>query len=357
MLDHRQVGWDTVAAGIAISFVTFVKIPILPPQTLAMVIGAICAVFLPPGFGFGPEIFFYLMLPPIILRSGLEFKWSNVKPVWRTTLLFSVFGTLYSALFIFVGCSLYTDLEFQKCVHIGTVLSSTDPVSTVAATKNSEIPQIIKNTLEGEALTNDAVAAMLAHAANKNTLSTTVTLLDIIVGILTSISIGTVGGFMFGGFDNPITVLGMATTLYACCELLEASGILCIFLFAITCRWRKETRELHTFVDILADLADIYCMFAVGTEVVYIDLSSFQTSLIIFMSSVAARVMFVNVFGPLTGEGWKFHDLMFVGLSGARGTLSYALARSAGSNIGHIVLCVVLLSTLCTCIITNILKY
>ena len=57
MLDHKQVGWDTVAAGMAISFVTFVKIPIIPPQTLAMVIGGVAAIFLPAGFGFGPEIF------------------------------------------------------------------------------------------------------------------------------------------------------------------------------------------------------------------------------------------------------------------------------------------------------------
>ena len=357
MLSHKQVGWDTVAAGLAISFVTFVKIPFMPSQTLSMILGAICAIFLPPGFGFGPEIFFYLMLPPIILRSGLEFEWEAIKPVWRTTLLFSFFGTVFSALFIFVGCSLYTDLNFHQCSHIGSVLSSTDPVSTMAALKNSNLPQMISNALEGEALTNDAVAAMLTHATNKNSMSTSTTLLDIIVGILTSLSIGAVGGFMFGGFDNTITILGMATSLYACCELLDASGILCIFIFAITSRWRNQPKALRTFVDIIADLADIYCMFAVGTEIIHLDISSFQTSITIFISSVASRIIFVNGLGFAAGEGWKFYDLMFMGFSGARGALSYALARSNGSNIGHIVLCVVLLSTITTNIITNILKH
>ena len=56
----------------------------------------------------------------------------------------------------------------------------------------------------------------------------------------------------------------------------------------------------------------------------------------------------LTVLGLLSTEGWKFDHLIVMGLSGARGTLSYALARSAGRGIGPIVLCVVLMSSMFT---------
>lgn len=363
MLSHRDVGWDTVAAGLAISFVTFVSIPRISPPIASLLIGSICALIgilidSPLRFGFGPEIFFYIMLPPIILRSGLEFEWDSVRPVWRSTLLFALFGTVFSAFVIYVGCDLCTDLTTHQCMTIGSVLSSTDPTATVTSIKHSNMPQMMKNAMEGEALTNDAVAAMLAHATEKQKWSTSDTVLEVIVGVITSISIGSVGGYMFGGFENPITTMGMATALFACCELLKASGILCIFLFAITSKWRRTSSKMESFVDILADVADIYCMFAVGTEIIYIDASAFQASIIIFMSSVAARVVSIVGLGLLSFEGWQFNQLMFMGLTGARGTLSYALARSMGMHIGPIVLCVVILSTLSTGIFTFLIhKY
>lgn len=344
-MTHKQIGWDTVAAGIAISFVTAVKVPMVPPPVVAMVIGAVASPIIQPGFGFGAEIFFYLMLPPIILRSGLQFKWAPLNGVWKTTLLLSIVATIFSSFIIFTGCSLLTTEGHTKCLRLGSVLSSTDPIATVALMKHAHVQDHIKHVLQGEALTNDAVAAMLTHAAEKQQWSASSAVLDIIVGILISISVGSVGGYACGGFSNTITVLGIATTLYALCEILQASGILCIFLFAITSRWRQQSKQMEDFVNIVADLADLYCMFAVGAEIVFITGRAFVTATVLFLSAMAARIVSVQVLARLTGEKWTFSELFTLGIAGARGTLAYALARSVGADTGPIVLCVVLLST------------
>lgn len=362
-MNHTDVGWDTVAAGAAIVFVTSIHSsrymsPLIPPTYTALLLGAICALFMKPGFGFGPEIFFYAMLPPIILRSGLEFDSNSITTTWRTTALYSIVGTILSALIIFLGCFVNTTLGFTKCSHIGAVLSSTDPVATVSSMKYSSFPLEVRNVLENEALTNDAMAAMMTHATEKQMWSTSNTVLDVIIGILTSLSAGAVGGFACGGFKTPIAVLGSAVTLFALCEVLNASGILCIFVFAITSKWRTQNDKLKTFVDIVADLADIYCMFAVGTEVIYIDLRAVEVAMYVFLSCVASRILFTTMLGVLSMEGWTMDELMVMGFSGARGTLSYALARSASSGIGPVVLCVVLMSaitnTITSFIVTNI---
>lgn len=345
-MDHRQVGWDTVAAGLAISVVTYIHIPRISPPVTALTLGAAASIFMEPGFGFGPEIFFYLMLPPIILRSGIDFNAKQLNGVWKTTFLYSIMGTVFSAVIIFMGCFTMTELGFTKCSHLGSVLSSTDPVATIASIKHAGVSEAIQHALQNEALTNDAVAAMLTHASEKQTISASNTVLDIIIGILSSLSIGSVGGYIFGGFKNPITVLGMATTLYAVCELMNASGILCIFVFAITSKWRKTPQDLKIFIDIVADLCDIYTMFCVGTEIAFIGKNDFYISAILFLSCLAARILFATAFGIISRENWDFDDLMFMGCMGSRGTLSYALARSISNDLGPIVLCVVLLSTI-----------
>ena len=95
----------------------------------------------------------------------------------------------------------------------------------------------------------------------------------------------------------------------------------------------------------MAELADIYCMFCVGTEIVFIDKGAFWTSFILFTSCLASRIVFVNALGYISREQWSFDQLMFMGLMGSRGTLSYALGRSISNDLGPIVLCVVLMST------------
>ena len=200
--------------------------------------------------------------------------------------------------------------------------------------------------LENEALTNDAMAAMLTHATEQQRWSTSNTILNVIVGIFTSLTVGAVGGFSLGGLENPIAVLGSAVSLFAFCEVLHASGILCIFAFALTSKWRTQHEKLRPFVEIVADVADIYCMFAVGTEVIYIDIDSFKVAVYVFLSCIVSRILFTVMLGTLSMEGWTMDEMMMMGFSGARGTLNYALARSASSKIGPIVLCVVLMSAI-----------
>ena len=350
---HDQVGWDTVVACAAIVFASCVRVPRVPPSYVALALGLISSTMMEPGFGFRGEIFFYLMLPLIILRSGLSS--SSTSAPWRTTLLFSIFGTVFSALVIFVGCFVYSDLGVAQCAHIGSVLSSTDPVATTSALhqlpQTSSLSVHVKAVLENEALTNDAMAVMLSHASYQKHWSTSNTVMEIAIGVLISLTVGATGGYVFGGFSNPITVLGSATILFALCELTNASGILCIFVFAVCSRWRQTSEALCTFVNILSEIADLYCMFAVGTEAAFIDMKSFVVALHVFVACLCSRIVFVVLLGKAAWEGWKMQDLIVMGLSGARGTLSYALARSMGTGIGPIVLCVVILSSVFTTVV------
>ena len=129
-------------------------------------------------FAFDPDIFFYLLLPPIILDAAYNIPAkSNFFYNFSAILCFAFIGTLISTIVIGTGVwglSLFVQdrsggadsLGYERVTwafKLGSMLSATDPVATLSVLSSFgalKDPHL-HNMIFGESILNDAVAIVL----------------------------------------------------------------------------------------------------------------------------------------------------------------------------------------------------
>lgn len=141
---------------------------------------------------FDYQMFFNLLLPPIILSAGYELHQvsllylinhfqSNHSPsqgnFFRhigTILTFAFAGTFISALVLGIILFLWTripldgfKINFVEAMSVGATLSATDPVTILAIFDTYKVEPKLYTLIFGESILNDAVAIVLFETAQK----------------------------------------------------------------------------------------------------------------------------------------------------------------------------------------------
>ncbi|KAK7797116.1 hypothetical protein U0070_014851 [Myodes glareolus] len=133
---------------------------------------------------FRPNMFFLLLLPPIIFESGYSLHKGNFFQNIGSITLFAVFGTAISA--FVVGGGIYflgqthrlpvSPLLFREYSHgwwhgpshsfaFGSLISAVDPVATIAIFNALHVDPVLNMLVFGESILNDAVSIVLTKAA------------------------------------------------------------------------------------------------------------------------------------------------------------------------------------------------
>uniref|UniRef100_F6SKI3 Sodium/hydrogen exchanger n=1 Tax=Ciona intestinalis TaxID=7719 RepID=F6SKI3_CIOIN len=128
---------------------------------------------------FDPELFFNILLPPIIFHAGYSLKKRHFFRNIGSILTFAFIGTVLSALVIgsimfgFVSWMMVynTDPSFSfgyvDCLLFGAIVSATDPVTMLAVFKELKVDVNLDALLFGESVLNDAVAIVLVSSIQK----------------------------------------------------------------------------------------------------------------------------------------------------------------------------------------------
>lgn len=122
---------------------------------------------------FDYQIFFNLLLPPIILSSGYELHQANFFRNIGTILTFAFAGTFLSAVVIGLILWLFTmipgslDMTFVDAISVGATLSATDPVTILAIFNTYKVDPKLYTIIFGESILNDAVAIVIFETAQK----------------------------------------------------------------------------------------------------------------------------------------------------------------------------------------------
>jgi sodium/hydrogen exchanger 8 len=120
---------------------------------------------------FEPELFFFLLLPPIIFEAGYSLKKKDFFANFWSISLYAVFGTIVSTFVIgyfvyWIGLMRIVDIDTSspmEALVFGSLISAVDPVATLSIMGNPELncDNLLYSLVFGESVLNDAVAIVL----------------------------------------------------------------------------------------------------------------------------------------------------------------------------------------------------
>jgi sodium/hydrogen exchanger-like protein 6/7 len=150
----------------------------IPLTSLGMTVGLILRVSSGTSIqnlvSFNYQIFFNLLLPPIILASGYELHQANFFRNIGSILTFAFAGTFISAIVLGLILWVYTripingfSMSFVDAISVGATLSATDPVTILAIFNTYKVDPKLYTIIFGESILNDAVAIVLFETAQR----------------------------------------------------------------------------------------------------------------------------------------------------------------------------------------------
>uniref|UniRef100_A0A8C1Q9I4 Sodium/hydrogen exchanger n=1 Tax=Cyprinus carpio TaxID=7962 RepID=A0A8C1Q9I4_CYPCA len=124
---------------------------------------------------FDPEVFFNILLPPIIFHAGYSLKRRHFFRNLGSILSYAFVGTVTSCFvtgLVMYGCVVFLkvigqlggDFFFTDCLFFGAIVSATDPVTVLAIFNELKVDVDLYALLFGESVLNDAVAIVLSSS-------------------------------------------------------------------------------------------------------------------------------------------------------------------------------------------------
>ncbi|XP_053207171.1 sodium/hydrogen exchanger 9-like isoform X1 [Panonychus citri] len=317
---------------------------------------------------FDPEIFFNIILPPIILNAGYSLKRRFFFRNLGAIMTYAFIGTTISCFvvaFILYGLMLLIPkygFSFADCLYFGATISATDPVTVLAIFSDLRVDVTLYALVFGESILNDAVAIVLAGSVNTfedhyrtsgglNPFQAAgKALTNFVYSFFSSLLLGSfVGCFAalltkftrlcdFPLLETCLFVL-MSYTAFLLSEVLALSGIVAV-LFCGICQAHytynnlsKESRDrTKQLFELLSFMSENFIFTYLGVSMFTYPTHkwSFGFILVAFIAIILGRALHVY---PLTfilnlGRNNKIplnyqHVIFFVGL---RGAMAYALA-------------------------------
>ena len=179
------------------------------PEALAtmlftMIIGGIIRIFVenhgnfsPMIIGFSSEIFYFILLPPIIFNSGYYLRRRLLYGNLGAVINLAFIGTCISITITAIGIQYIIltlqhnnnnsttattnnipNMKFMEIIAFSCVIASTDPISTLAIFSRLKVDPTLYYAILGESVLNDAVAITAFRISSRYIQYTTITYID-----------------------------------------------------------------------------------------------------------------------------------------------------------------------------------
>ncbi|CAJ1335151.1 unnamed protein product [Effrenium voratum] len=330
--------------------------------------------------------FMLVFIAPIIFAEGYGMKSQQFFDNITRILLHAFLGTLISALVVGLALQYLAPLTggpqlgLAECLAFGAMISSTDPVTTLAIFKEQRLAENGRGHLYysvlGESILNDAVAITLFDSFCNlvrsgealNGLVALRILLEFCEVFLASTAIGVAGGlataFLLKSarlgagasegehFYFNIPEIGVALVLayvpFLVAEACNMSGIVAIMFTGITTRQYAHfnltqiTRQIFLpTVELIASLCETYVFILLGLGV-FLLREAFSLPLILWTLAACLVGRALNVY-PLSlvanrlssGPKMSFNELHMVWMAGLRGVIAFICALGFPNEAGH----------------------
>ncbi|EMR62303.1 putative sodium hydrogen exchanger 3 protein [Eutypa lata UCREL1] len=290
---------------------------------------------------FDYQIFFNLLLPPIILNSGYELHQANFFRNIGTILTFAFAGTFLSAVVIGLLLWLYTripleglEMTFLDAISVGATLSATDPVTILAIFNTYKVDPKLYTIIFGESILNDAIAIVIFETAQKYKLNEAakaytfahffegigiflaVFFGSLIIGVLVGIGTALILKFTYvrryPQIESCLIVL-IAYASYFFSQGCHLSGIVSLLFCGITLKHyayfnmsRRTQLSTKYIFQVLAQLSENFIFIYLGLSLFTDNDLQFQPLLIIVTVMAVCAARWVAVFPLSKAINW-FH--------------------------------------------------
>ncbi|KAJ6241155.1 sodium/hydrogen exchanger [Anaeramoeba flamelloides] len=325
---------------------------------------------------FNYDIFFLILIPPIILEAGYflhkDFFFTNL----RLIMLYAVIGTLLNSFLVGISLFLFRSQyaikgSFAEYLTFGALISAVDPVAVLAIFEQAHVNETLQILVSGESILNDSVAIVLyqlfVNLTKVSHITNSLPFLAIVRFFLVSF-----GGVAFGVFMGllsswltkftkvlqlfePILLLSLGFLSYQIAEAMSLSGIVSIlFCGIIFSRYSDMNlthrssltfkRDLKSFASMNEAIIFLYLGFettfqfsakdsnkdythdldAVFTILTLVFILLYRFILVVILTYFANRSRMHKV---------KLKDQLILSYSGLRGAIAFALAFSLPDSI------------------------
>ncbi|XP_051881852.1 sodium/hydrogen exchanger 7 isoform X2 [Pristis pectinata] len=321
---------------------------------------------------FDPDVFFNILLPPIIFYAGYSLKKRHFFRNLGSILAYAFIGTAVSCFVIgnfmygivklmYAVGQLEDGFYYTDCLFFGAIISATDPVTVLAIFNELQVDVDLYALLFGESVLNDAVAIVLSSSivayqpAGENSHTFDAAAFFKCVGVFLGIFSGS---FAMGAVTGVLTALVTKFTKLHCFPLLETALFFLMswstFLLAEACGFtgvvavlfcgitqahytynnlspesRDRTKQLFEVLNFLAEnFIFSYMGLALFTfqnhifNPIFI-LGAFIAVLLGRAANIYPLSFFLNL-GRKHKIGWNFQHMMMI--AGLRGAMAFALA-------------------------------
>ncbi|XP_038822205.1 sodium/hydrogen exchanger 3-like [Salvelinus namaycush] len=318
-------------------------------------------------FRLQPFIFFYYLLPQIVLDSGYSMPnklfFSNLGSI----LVYAVIGTCWNAATLGLalwGCWLGgaiggIDIGLLQLLLFGSLIAAVDPVAVIAVFEEVHVNEVLYILVFGESLLNDGVTVVLFNVFNAfvSLGGAKINAVEIIKGIISFLVVafgGSLVGVIFGLLISLLTrctkniqiiepgfVFVLGYLCYLTAEMLSLSSILSCTFYGVCCQ-----KYINANMDERSVSTVRYVMkvFANGSETiifVFLGITAIDPSIWVWNTAfIFLTLLFIFVFrfigvffltwilNQFRLVPLEFIDQVVMGYGGLRGAVAYGLVVS-----------------------------
>lgn len=320
---------------------------------------------------FSPSIFFFVLLPPVILESAYSLHDRTFFNNLGTILLYAVIGTLLNIFIIGLILAILCHFTYFnlppvpliECLVFSTLIAAVDPVAVLAIFQEISVNKSLYFLVFGESLFNDAVVITVYNCISIFASSTSlITISNVSLGMMNFFTVscgGLIIGLLWGMITSlitrftrhistlePLIVLICAYLAYVTSELVHFSGIISLIACGIM---QAEYSQLNitnqSYVTIkyitrnLSALADVIIFFFLG-QVLVRETHEWSTSFTILTLILCIIIRFVTIYLLTYIANYSFHRVHLINLQeqlvmaygGLRGAIAFSLSILLDKN-------------------------
>ncbi|XP_038652710.1 sodium/hydrogen exchanger 3-like [Scyliorhinus canicula] len=316
-------------------------------------------------FTLTPTVFFFYLLPPIVLDAGYFMPNQQFFRNLGSILMYAIIGTIWNT--VTTGLSLYgvfrtgimgkdLNVGLMEFLLFGSVIAAVDTVAALTVFEDVHVNEALFIVVFGESLLNDGVTVVLYNvfdsfvavgAGNIQGLDYFKGIVSFFVASLGGIAVGIIFGFLLSVVTRftervrviePGFVFVISYLSYLTAEMLSLSAVLAIAFCGICCQkyvkanlCEQSITTVRYAMKMLASGAETIIFMFLGISAVDTNIWTWNTAFILF------TLVFISVYRVIgvVIQTWilnhyrvvrlEFIDQVVMSYGGLRGSMAFAL--------------------------------